>query len=306
MEKIELKCSSCGGNLHKVETLEDTYVCLHCGSREIIKQEAAPITNNITNNITTNVYNNADIKKEEYEGLIKAAESFIENEEYVKAVSLLERAKKITSVEYRAWWLSVKAKMLYNINNRFSKKRYVFEKIFEEYKMAYTFANDKERIILEKSYKNICLTCSKVYGETIEFLEPTFGKEKNLSSKLWLLIIAFVLSIVLLIIIFFINTTVFEMATNQNIEALLSLLFLCLYGLTIYLPFLLFKVFKECKLIEIIKQNEKISVIDKDLIEIYNNKQELIKVVTKLINKGYLTGYAIEKSVIVKIKKEQD
>lgn len=122
MERLELKCSACGGNLNKIETLEDTYVCLHCGSREIIKQESAPVTNNITNNITTNVYNNTDIKKEEYEGLIKAAESFIENGEYVKAVSLLERAKKIITVEYRAWWLTVKAKMLYNINNRFSKK----------------------------------------------------------------------------------------------------------------------------------------------------------------------------------------
>lgn len=172
--------------------------------------------------------------------------------------------------------------------------------------MAYTFANDKERVILEKSYKNICLTCSKVYGETIEFLEPTLGKEKSLSSKLWLLIITFVLSIILLILIYFINITVFEMVTNQNIKALLSLLFLCLFGLVIYLPFLLFKVFKECKLIEKIKQNEKISIKDKDLIEIYNNKQEIIKVVTKLINKGYLTGYAIEKSVIVKARKEQD
>ena len=89
MQKIEFKCSNCGGQLNPVETQKSVYICLHCGNREIIAQEMPSSNYYINQNITKNIYGNEQHLDDEYFKLIHTAEKFLQINEHKKASIVL-------------------------------------------------------------------------------------------------------------------------------------------------------------------------------------------------------------------------
>lgn len=287
MERLELKCSACGGNLNKIETLEDTYVCLHCGSREIIKQESAPVTNNITNNITTNVYNGVDGHQSECDKLIRAAESFIEDGKYEKAGHLLEKAKKINETDYRIWWLLVKTKLLYNIKNYSDGNYYKFERIRDDFNTACSFASKEEKSEIEKEYKLLCKKFNETNDEIIDIIPASFNPEKEYLKLIVCAIVSVLIEIIFLLLAV-LNGSVWYV------------LILCLVA--IVSSIILVKFYKERKLLKFIKGKER---VDFDEITIYANDNELCNVLSYLITNNYLVGYKVERSYIIKVDESE-
>ena len=185
MERIELNCTKCGGKLNKIETQKDTYICLHCGNKEIIKEETTTTNYYVNQNITKNIYGTEKLSEEDYYKLITNAEKFIKIKDYKKAISLTEQAKKIDEGNYLAWWISTKAKLLYDIEKKetdkrilyFTDKRIIYfsiKSIEDDYKKAYAFAEDNVKIKIEEEYKDLYKQYAKLFEDANDYVEANF------------------------------------------------------------------------------------------------------------------------------------
>ena len=152
MERIKLTCSNCGGNLSKIETQKDTYICLHCGKQEIIKEEVVPTNYFINQNITKNIYGNEDFLDKKYYKFIETAEKFWKIGDYKKALSYINQAIQLDEGNYLGWWLSVKVKLTCNIYFYHIGFSYSKSSIEQDYKKAFAFADDNTKAQIKHEY----------------------------------------------------------------------------------------------------------------------------------------------------------
>ena len=164
----DLKCNSCGGQLHKIETEENTYICLHCGSKQILEENIVSNTYNVTNNIVNNIYgeinvngpkkiklekkNELDIKQEidNIEGLIKLRE-------YSSAYRNLMRLSKKYTANYQIWWLLSKVCLLVDIESWSNRSECYIdcEQESNYYEKAKLLANESELVKINDEHKSL-------------------------------------------------------------------------------------------------------------------------------------------------------
>ena len=158
MEKIQLTCSSCGGKLMPIESKKDTYVCLHCGSQEIVTQEASKQNYYINQNIVKNIYGKEQPSEEDYFKLVKNAEKFAGVRDYQMALHFLDQAINIDPGNYLAWWVRVKIKLASNSNQPdglLNIKRFSEKNIEADYDKAYAFADNNQKAIICQEVERI-------------------------------------------------------------------------------------------------------------------------------------------------------
>ena len=113
----DLKCNSCGGKLHKIETEDNTYICLHCGSKQVLEENVTNNSYNVTNNVVNHIYGEVNVNEEkstksDVDELIEKAEALIKIKEYDKAYKLLIILSNEYPGMYQIWWLLTKICLL--------------------------------------------------------------------------------------------------------------------------------------------------------------------------------------------------
>ncbi|MBQ3213617.1 MAG: hypothetical protein IJB10_01205 [Clostridia bacterium] len=311
MERIELNCTKCGGKLNKIEKQKDTYICLHCGNKEIIKEETTSNNYYVSQNITKNIYGTEKLSEEDYYKLITNAEKFIKIKDYKKAISLAEQAKKIDEGNYLAWWISTKAKLLYDIEKKETDKRTIYfsiKSIEDDYKKAYSFAEDNVKNEIEEEYKDLYKRFSVLFENATTYVEANF-EEKDINNKIKAMTISGY--IVLAIAVF---CGIFMLA--KQIDDLLAVMVIFFF-VGIILLFSTRTTKDSKKIIEFIKKNEKVSFDEllsfcEKSLKSFNRvsmieKKVLIEALNKrisdMIREGFLTGYKIENYFIIKVEK---
>lgn len=305
MEKIELKCSNCGGALNKVETQKDMYVCLHCGNKEIIKEEKNTTNYYINQNITKNIYGKENIVEEDYFKIIENAEKFIKVEDYKMAFKLIEQAKDIDPGHYLVWWLSAKVKILSNIKDKetgefFTGPGYSIKNIEEDCKKAIAFASEEQRKLIEEEYQELCKEYSQYSEDVNDHVEANIGKERNL-QKASKIIVSFIIAT----IIFLMGGIILSIFL-KNEDILLSFVFFSWIFIIIFVSVNSY-IRNNIKIIEFIKQKQEISFeelfkyCEEINIQTLKDINSLKKRVVNLIENGNLVNYKIEKDFIIKV-----
>ncbi|MBQ9792960.1 MAG: hypothetical protein IJW32_04385 [Clostridia bacterium] len=305
MEKIELKCSNCGGALNKIETQKDTYVCLHCGNKEIIKEEKGNTNYYINQNTTKNIYGKENIVEEDYFKLIENAEKFIKVEDYKMAFKLIKQAKDIDPGHYLVWWLSAKAKLLSNIKDKetgdlFAGPGYSIKNIEEDCKKAIAFASEKQREFIEEEYQELYKEYSQYCEDANDYVEANIGKERNL-QKTSKIIVGFIIAAII-----FLMSGIILSIFLKNEDVLLTFVFI---GWIIIIISVVVNAYirNNIKIIEFIKQKQEISFEDlfkycEELnIQTLKDINSLKNRVANLIENGNLVNYKIEKDFIIKV-----
>ena len=302
MEKIELKCSNCGGALNKVEAQKDMYVCLHCGNKEIIKEEKNTTNYYINQNITKNIYGKENNSNSDYFKLIENAEKFIKLEDYKMAFKLIEQAKDIDPGHYLVWWLSAKVKILSNIKDKetgnfFTGPRYSIKNIEEDCKKSIAFASEEQRKLIEEEYQELCKEYSQYSEGSDVYVKETIGEEKPVSYVGFFVLLS--LSFVYLVL-----GIVMPITEEESFLSFLSFFggFLLVLALILWA-----KLKSDKKIISFIKTKEKVSFIElfdycqESKIQIIEDIKKLKKRVVNLIENGNLVNYKIEKDFIIKV-----
>ena len=300
MEKIELKCSNCGGILNKIETQKDTYVCLHCGNKEIIKEEAKTTNYYINQNITKNIYGSEkEPTTEEFFKLIKNVEKFIKIEDYKLALKQVKQAKEIDAGNYIVWWFSAKIKLLSNIKNKENGGvfiAYSTKGIEDDYKKAMAFASEEERENFEEEYKDLYKQYAKFFEDANEYVEAQYGEEDKSDNK--------IASILMMIV------AIISIIAGIFIALYVEIAAICLsfYGFIFFI--IAISIYKSGlnngKIINFIKSKEKLSFE-----EIYSfcerekislDYKDLNKKIAEFIENRNLTYYKIENGFIIRVK----
>ena len=299
MEKIELKCSNCGGALNKVETQKDMYVCLHCGNKEIIKEEKNTTNYYINQNITKNIYGKENNSNSDYFKLIENAEKFIKLEDYKMALKLLNQAKEVDPGHYLVWWLLVKSKILSNIKNKKENSfaiYYSLKNIENDYERVVSFVSDVERKEVEEEYKNLYKEYSQYCESANDYVEANLNKEKPIDFTVFIGLL-----------IFSIMSIIIGLSVPFIIDEPGCFAFLVVGLFLFVISILSGSITKDNKkIIEFIKQKQEISFDElmsfcKEKTENINNKEDLKNRVASLIREGYLVNYKIEKDFIIKV-----
>ncbi len=230
MEKINLTCEGCGSTLSKIEAEQDTYICLHCGRRNIIK-ETKSITNNnvqINQHIVKNIYGT---EKEEFSELYMQGRAFLKIKEYKKAFRSFTKAVKINPSHYESWWELARVSVVLKEQGVMGLKLdYV-----KYYSNAITFAPEEEKAKIEKEYKN--LTPKTHYSNDMSNLPANFKYKKISDGKALKIIsiICFAFGIVAFIITrVLINRFNYTFLSKTGLLSLLSFLVLGLASSMLY------------------------------------------------------------------------
>ncbi len=304
--KADLKCQNCGSTLSKIENEENTYVCLHCGSKQLIKEDN--IINHIQQHITKHVYNGDD-----YDEYIKNAETLMALNEFEKALPVLEKATAAKPADYYGWWLMVVVK--FKIHKaaldptNFFNYLEIEQDIDSSYENAYKLASDKQKKEIETQYEEAksdmlahldkCESyrsghVAKSFGKTKKFVLPLFIKF-SIFTILPLLLLAFDM------VLLFLRHSLIDTIILISTFALLVTIALC---------FIIFKtpkyIIRGLDLKRVIKRN-KIEYID--IIELTeatakdaSRYEELMtaKTVEYLISRGHLKNYILQNYVLIK------
>ena len=182
--KQELKCSSCGGQLAKIELEEDTYVCLHCGSKEIITDDVTNNNYNVTNNVTNHIYGNVSVDDDKSDNLnvkecIKKTEAYIKIKEYNRAYKMLNGLANDHPEEYMIWWLLSKTCLLARIEYFSKGLAFKFDatKYDEYYEKARLIASPEEIATFAGEYEKLESEANHLLSVHKERLEKAVKKE---------------------------------------------------------------------------------------------------------------------------------
>lgn len=199
MKKV-LKCSSCGGKLAKIEMEENTYVCLHCGNKEVIENDVTNNNYNITNNVVNHIYGNVEVEKAEtssgmsFTEYKERVEGFITIKEYKQAYDLLIELSKELPMQYLIWWYLAKVCLLAR-QDYLKNGTYHYFDVFKHkafYEKACILASSKEREDIEKEYLS--------YKAIIHNIS-TENSKKNKKQALELLVLVCTPLLILFIVI---------------------------------------------------------------------------------------------------------
>lgn len=164
--KISLKCDSCGATLSPAQDEKDTYVCSHCGHKQLVKEDQV----HIHQNIVKTVYNN----KPEFEEYLEKSKTFVSLKEYSKAIDVLNDAINDTPSDFRGWWYLANVYMtMYkeslNAKN-FDSSDTCEDEIDENLDKAMQLATDEERQCIIQGYQD--------WKEDVDKKLATFEKKK--------------------------------------------------------------------------------------------------------------------------------
>lgn len=315
MERIELKCSSCGGKLNKIETQKDTYVCLSCGNKEIIKEEEKATTYYINQNITKHIYGNEAVE-EDYYKIVKKAEDLIKIEEYKEAIKQLETAITIEVGNYLAWWLCAKAKLLFNLKNKTDNKLVIYfseKSIKADFNKAIKFINETEKVKIEHEFQKLYKEYSRLF-ELDTYVEANLGKEQNMTKrKIGIIIAVLLFSLLSGLVAAFCIKSVLADADAQNMDIIGPAS--CIPVVIIIDLIVLVAGFKginnDVKIIQFIKNHEECSFQEilnfcetNDILSIRDSEDIALKIVG-LIKESYLVNYKIENGFVIKVNTEK-
>lgn len=301
MSVIDLKCNNCGSSLSKIENEKNTYICLHCGSKQIIKSDEYKISNNyqINQNIVKNIYGS---EKEEYIELIQKGETYLKLKEYKKALEYFKRATDENPSNYYGWWMLAKTKIIKKIEainkfflnfentNSFSSK--VFKK---EYENALKLANEQEKQQIINEFQALTKDF-EIYNDdskTEDNIDAVFGNGKDYGSVQYvggftLLFLAIgMLVVALLVEKAFLAYTI-----------ILFLISLIIFSLTS----------QRVKLLKYIKTKEKLSLKEMmaymraDYYDEYA-QERFLRLLRMLIEEEYLCNYKYENEMLIRVSK---
>ncbi len=271
----KLKCKECGGKLVKIQSEVNTYVCLYCGSKHVIKPEIHNIVSPKTNTYSNSI---------DYDEFIQKGITFINLSEYNKAIDVFTKCIDSKPQEYKAWWLRAKAKFL-SLHGSFaygnSQTLYDYSKDFNN---AKKLCPPSERSILEEDWNQLVM--GGVSESDAEFYSEAVIKKGLAIAAIVPLVIGIILIclsqaflstflIILSIIAFILSLVLFINSKNYVLHIL--------------------KTRKKTTLKEVmIMYNSKIE--DKEKCEIVKQKIE------KWIKNGKLKGYKFDGETITKIE----
>ncbi len=287
MKSIDLKCNNCGATLTKIETDENTYICTHCGNKQIIKEEKKVNENNyvINQNITKNIYGN---DKSEYMELIAKAETYIKLEDYKKAIEVAKKAVDDNPANYLGWWILTKAKILHNKKSQTKTSiitNFKLLKYEEDYKKALKLANEEETNIINEEYAELTKhldIADLVESKDINNIPANMGKKRKVHEFLLLFIMSTLLSVTLF------TGIILSKETSQVAIILpsISLVFsIFTFGLWI----------QDIKFVKFIEQKDKVTVQELMNFSKINNKNYTLRRILRLINNNNLIGYELVK-----------
>ncbi|MBR3890480.1 MAG: hypothetical protein IKJ30_00230 [Bacilli bacterium] len=160
---VDLKCNSCGSNqLHKIETEDNTYICLHCGNKQVVEENITNNRYNVTNNIVNNVYGevkvSGDIQSgDEPSNDLQKIDALIKLGEYDRAYAALIKATNENPEMYQFWWMltkvcmsAYKGHLTKKISYRFDYTVPAYEGFYEKSKIL---ANEEQIKEISKEYE---------------------------------------------------------------------------------------------------------------------------------------------------------
>lgn len=294
--KITLKCENCGAVLNLAENENDTYVCSHCGQKQLIKEDQIHLHQNVIKTVYENKYT--------FEEYLDKAETFIALKDYKKAFDVIDDAITDCPEDYRGWFAKAKVHMaIYeeelSIDNFCSSD--TNEDDIEEYlDKAFILADDTQKAEINDFYKKwqerlepkLKAFEKKKLGKNI-YVEANFKKswcplKLQFYATICVPIIALIVPIIL-------GTTV-TLIVGLSIFAVFAVLAL-LSCVTLEKKLTLVKVIKKYRLIGL----EELKGV---LIE-YGSRfrsLDLAKQIRQLIEERQLVGYEIKYGRIKKVR----
>lgn len=293
--KISLKCDTCGATLSAVEGEKDTYICSHCGHKQLIKEDQV----HLHQNVIKTVYGNDKPSFDEY---LEKAKTFVSLKEYKKAISVLNDAINDTPSDYRGWWYLANVYMTHhketlNIDNFDSSDTYEDE-IEDNLDKAMTLATDEERQIIIKGYQD---WQEEIDKKLTAFEKKRYGKNisvpANYKRSLFPIEFQFYGTICLPIIVFIVTFII-----NVKLSYIIGLSLFAVLALISLL--LALKIEKKITLKKEIKRFRLIGIeeLKSNLSQSHNRFRSLnlIKTVKELIEQGDLRGYELKHGRIKK------
>ena len=206
----DLKCNSCGGQLHKIETEENTYICLHCGSKQVLEENITNNNYNVTNNVVNHIYGEVNVKGtvEDTSGVqndFVKAEALIKIKEYEKAFYMLLDISEENPHIWKVWWLLSKTSLLASESFWIEDSEYDFDRdLYEEhFEKAMALAPETSKMEIEKEYKQLVKNYEKAMNgvvEACEILQEQYEKP-NHSIRDTLIIIGVIIAFFVLLTI---------------------------------------------------------------------------------------------------------
>ena len=160
----DLKCNSCGSNqLHKIESEANTYVCLHCGNKQVVEENTTNNSYNVTNHIVNNVYGEVkvtgDISQDDDSNasLLQKVDALIKLNDHDRAYKMLIKLSNDNPEMYQVWWLLTKVSMNAYKGHLTKKTYYHFDYTsYEEfYEKAKVLANEEQVREMDEEYKTL-------------------------------------------------------------------------------------------------------------------------------------------------------
>ncbi|MBR4270527.1 MAG: hypothetical protein IKQ31_02505 [Clostridia bacterium] len=284
----KLKCDECGGELTKTQSDDNTYICLYCGNKVVVKPEIHNINNNTTQNITKNIYGNDGL---DYEELIKNGIAFINLGDFAKAIQVFSKCIDSDPTNYKAWWLRAKAKLLAQRSSEFLEKY-----AYSDYEKDF---NNAKKVCPTSDLKRI----EEDWYQLINGYSPDeYDIYQKAKTKKGLSIVSIVFIIVGLVS-FWGTLNDYSM---ENSEKILMIIF----GAACIISSVIFFIISKLFVIKTIKKHNEISL--KDIMILYNKKYESVEEHNKIKQKienwianGKLLGYKFDGEKVYKIDTEK-
>ena len=106
MQLVPALCTQCGGKL-KVDPEKETAVCLYCKTTFLTEEGISYYNMTVVNNIGymhADVLNMSVSDEKTIENRVKAAETFLKLDEYIKAEEVFSVLTNECPYDYRGWW----------------------------------------------------------------------------------------------------------------------------------------------------------------------------------------------------------
>ena len=154
----DLKCNSCGSQLHKIENEENTYVCLHCGNKQVLEDNVTNNSYTVTNHVVNNIYGNVTVD-DQNEGAvtIQKVKTYIKLKEYKKAYEFLIELVAESPELSELWWLLSKVSLMAYIEYLSKGMHAGFDtsKYEDYYNKAKTVGGSEEIKAIELEYSEL-------------------------------------------------------------------------------------------------------------------------------------------------------
>lgn len=169
MPLIMAKCTNCGGEL-EVDSVKEAAVCKYCGT-PFITEKAVNNYNNRIEHLHADTVVLSD--GQSVDDRVKAAETFINLNNYVSAEKIFSTLTQECPYDYRGWWGLIKIhteNFTVSFANTTGRFKTDFNYIKKLYNSALTVANQEEKEII-----------TPIFNKYASYVE---GKRNKLSKKI--------------------------------------------------------------------------------------------------------------------------